>query len=231
MKHAIIGVLLLTSVSGFGQVTLVAEYPVPSFKGNTPTSFTDICLDTTRNPVSLAVCSDGGYGQFPLQNGAVQYEPPGFIAATGNFVIRGYAATPAGLSALESKGRFVFWGKQGQLPLPSGVNGTLTGLAWDGRLLWTAERSGRLTGMNPHGGTKLEAVVTHRVDFGTVESVTVHNGTLWITDGMRLARLNSRGNVEQTWMLPETVNGICFVGNDLYATAAYKKSILKFQLQ
>jgi len=229
MKHAIIGLLVLASVSSFGQVTLVAEYPVPSFKGNTPTSFTDICLDNVNG--KLAVCSDGGYGEFPLQNGAVKYDPPGFIAATGNFAIRGYAATPAGLSALESRGRFVFWGKQGQLPLPSSVNGTLTGLAWDGKLLWTAERSGRLTGMNPHGGTKLETVVTHMVDFGTVESVTFHNGTLWITDGMRLTRLNSRGNVEKTWMLPEAVNGICFVGNDLYATASYKKSILRFRLQ
>ncbi len=231
MRAMIAMILLLGTTVSFGEVFLTGEYPVPAFKSDTSTAFTDMCLDLTRGTPSLAVCSDGGYGQFPVIEGYVRYEPPGFIADTGDFVIRGYAATPVGLSALESRGRFVFWGKQGQLPLPSAINGTLTGMAWDGKLLWIAERSGRLTGLNPSGGRKLETMVTHILEIGALESVTWHDGTLWVTDGSRLVQLDSNGRASRTWLLPETVNGICFVGGSLYATAAYKKSILKFRVK
>lgn len=200
-----------------GGLNIVAEFPVPIFNSNVPTSFTDICFDTGTE--KLALCSDGGYGEFPVNNGKVQFAPPGFIAATGNFIIRGYTNTPAGLSAADNRGRFIFWGKSGRIPLPVDV-GNISEMAWDGTRLWIARQlPARLFAFLLKNGNKLILVQTVDFSFPVLQSVTFHNQTLWVTDGIHIFRLNTHQQIVSSWKVPAPISGFCFVNHTIFATS------------
>jgi len=213
----IMGILVMNTDTLAGNLNIDASFSVPIFQSNTPTNFTDICYDNQTK--KLALCSDGGYGEFPIVNGKVQFSPPGFIAATGNFIIRGYTNTPAGLSAVDNRGKFVFWGKSGRLQLPVDV-GTISGMAWDGKRLWIARKlPARLFAFRLESGNSLVLDRTVDFSFPILQSVTFHNNTLWITDGKHIFRLNKRQQILETWAYPQAISGFCFAGGVLYAVS------------
>ena len=208
-----------------GDLTINAAFPVPIFNSNAPTAFTDICFDNQTG--KLALCSDGGYGQFPIVNGKVQFGPPGFISATGNFIIRGYTNTPAGLSAVDNRGRFVFWGKRGRLPLPVDA-GNISGMAWDGTRLWIARQlPAQLFAFRLESDTTLVLDQTVDFSFPILQSVTFYNQSLWITDGSHIFRLNSQNQIVETWNYPQPITGFCFAGGALYAVSLDGRKIYR----
>ncbi len=212
-----IGLSFMSAEALAGDMVISAAFPVPTFNSSASTTFTDICFDNRTN--KLALCSDGGYGEFPIVNGKVQFTPPGFIATTGNFILRGYTNTPAGLSAVDNRGRFVFWGKKSRLPLPVDV-GNISGIAWDGARLWIARQlPAKLFAFRLKNGNSL--VLDRSIDFSfpILQSVTFHADTLWITDGIHIFRLNSRQEIADKWTLPAPISGFCFAKGVVFSVS------------
>ncbi|NOY22199.1 MAG: hypothetical protein GXO70_01645 [Acidobacteria bacterium] len=226
--------LVFVSLSFIGSPILAenpaidAIFPVPMFNSAASTTFTDICFDEQTD--RLALCSDGGYGEFPIVNGKVQFTPPGFIAATGNFIIRGYTNTPAGLSAVDNRGKFVFWGKKGRLPIPVDV-GNISGIAWDGSRLWIARQlpAGLFSFRLSDGNTLVpDRAVTF--SFPVLQSVTFYNHSLWVTDGIHIFQLDSGQQIIGTWKLPTPVSGFCFAKGILFLVSLDGHSIYRFRI-
>lgn len=213
----VLGFPLMDTETLAGNLTIDAAFSVPLFNSNAPTAFTDICFD--KQTGKLALCSNGGYGEFPIINGKVQFTPPGFIAATGNYIIRGYTNTPAGLSAVDNRGRFVFWGKSGRLPLPVDV-GNISGMAWDGTRLWIARQlPAALFAFKLADGNTLTLDRTVRFSFPILQSVTFYNNSLWVTDGIHIFRLDREQRIAGEWTLPQPISGFCFAKEALFSVS------------
>ncbi len=206
-------------------LVIEATFPVPAFNSAAPTNFTDICFD--KQTGKLALCSDGGYGEFPITNGEIRFTPPGFIAETGDFIIRGYTNSAAGLSAVDNRGRFVFWGKSGRLPLPVDV-GNISGMAWDGTRLWIARQlPALLFAFRLADGNTLTLDRTVSFSFPVLQSVTYYNNSIWVTDGSHIFRLNSQQQIVETWDYPRPISGFCFAAGALYAVSLGGHSIYR----
>ncbi len=222
-----IGLSLMTPASAGEKLNVSAAFSVPRFNSNAPTNFTDICYDSTTG--KLALCSDGGYGEFPIIKGNIRFKPPGFVATTGNFIIRGYANTPVGLAAVDNRGRFVFWGKSGRIPLIADV-GNICGMAWDGSRLWIARQlPAQLFAFRLETGKTLVLDQTVSFSFPVLQSVTFYNGSLWITDGGHIFRLNKQRQPIATWKLPAPISGFCFANHLLFAISIDGHTIYRLQ--
>jgi hypothetical protein len=226
--------LVIMGLSFTGTATLArdlvikATFPVPAFNSAAPTNFTDICFD--KQTGKLALCSDGGYGEFPINNGKIQFTPPGFIAATGNFIIRGYTNTPVGLSAVDNRGRFIFWGKSGRLPLPVDV-GNISGMAWDGTHLWIARQlPAKLFAFKLAADNTLSLDRTVNFSFPVLQSVTVYNQTLWVTDGSHIFRLNGQQQIIGEWTFPTPISGFCFAKGVVFAVSLDGHTVYRSQI-
>ncbi len=217
--------ILFSMLAFAGGLPIDAVFPVPVFESAASTSFTDICYDNQTK--KLALCSDGGYGEFPMNNGNVRFASPGFIAPTGNFIIRGYTNTPAGLSAVDNRGRFVFWGKSGRLPFPVDV-GNISGMAWDGSRLWIARQfPACLFAFRLENGDKLVLDRTVDFSFPVLQSVTFHNNVLWITDGEHIFRMNGRQQIVGNWNYPRPISGFCFADGAIFAVSLDGRAIYR----
>ena len=213
----VLGFPLMDTETFAGNLAIDAAFSVPLFNSEASTNFTDICFDQRTG--ELALCSDGGYGEFPITNGGIQFTPPGFIAATGNYLIRGYTNTPAGLSAVDNRGRFVFWGKSGRLPLPVDV-GNISGMAWDGTRLWIARQlPAGLFAFKLADGNTLTLDRTVSFSFPVLQSVTFYNNSLWVTDGSHIFRLNGEQRIAGEWTLPQPISGFCFAKEALFSVS------------
>ncbi|PJB83012.1 MAG: hypothetical protein CO090_01860 [Acidobacteria bacterium CG_4_9_14_3_um_filter_49_7] len=224
MKHAFYAIFLVIIRLPFmgtatlaGDLAIDATFSVPVFNSNAPTNFTDICFD--KGTGKLALCSDGGYGEFPITDGKIRFTPPGFIAETGNFIIRGYTNSPAGLSAVDNRGRFVFWGKSGRLPLPVDV-GNISGMAWDGTRLWIARQlPAGLFAFRLADGNTLILDRTVSFSFPVLQSVTFFDNSLWLTDGSHIFRLDGEQRIAGEWTLPRPISGFCFAKGALFSVS------------
>lgn len=224
----VLAFLFLNMIAFAGELAIGAMFPVPIFNSNAPTAFTDICFD--KQTRKLALCSNGGYGEFPIINGKVQFGPPGFIATTGNFIIRGYTNTPAGLAAVDNRGRFVFWGKSGRIPLPVDV-GDISGMAWDGNRLWIARQlPAQLFAFRLETGNTLVLDRTVNFSFPVLQSVTFHDNTLWVTDGSHIFRLNNQQQIAGQWTIPRPVSGFCFADGALFTVSLDGHTIYRSEI-
>jgi len=213
----VLGFPLMYTETLAGNLTIDAAFSVPLFNSAASTNFTDICFDQRTR--KLALCSDGGYGEFPITNGGIQFTPPGFIAATGNYIIRGYTNTPAGLAAVDNRGRFVFWGKSARIPLPVDV-GDISGMAWDGTRLWIARQlPAGLFAFRLADGNTLTLDRTVSFSFPVLQSVTFYNNSLWVTDGIHIFRLDGEQKIAGEWTLPQPISGLCFAKEALFSVS------------
>lgn len=226
IKKIIFVFIILISISCYSKTEIVKKYPIPKFKSNVSTTFTDICLDTKNG--KLAVCSDGGYGEFPIVNGDVKFYPTGFIAATKNFIMRGYAMTDKGLSAIDNLGKFVFYGKE-KLDLPKEISSEITGMACDSKNLYVSEKNSCLSilKINNHSLNLKNRIFLPLLK---LESVTFFNSNIWVTDGGIIYRLDESYNIVEEYSLPESIKGFCFVKNTVFALSTNEKTILKIKL-
>jgi len=228
MKKYNIIILFFTIISYncFSQLTVLEKFKIPKFKGNTPTNFTDICIDKKNG--KLAVCSDGGYGEFPIKNGKIIFSPPGFISSTKNFILRGYVNTDRGLSAVDNKGRFIFYGNE-KLYFPKEISGEITGATGNNNNKVIIGEKNCWLSILKIKNKKLVIEKRKLIPLLKLESVTYHNNCLWVTDGGTIYKLNNQFEIEQSHSIPEMILGFCFAKGFVFAVSQNEKYILKLK--
>jgi hypothetical protein len=205
------------------ELKLAATYQVPSF-GEVSNILTDISYETASN--RFHVCSEGGCGEFPYENGGINFGSPGFYSQTYDYILRGFAETNGGFSAIDNRKKIIFYGNSAKLPLPRGV-GEISGMAFGNGRFWIAERSGnRIIELQLKDG-QLWPTHVYPHPGQTIEGILWNQG-LWTCDQDNIYRLNKTLTINTRYQTPNHISGFIFVGGAIFATAYDQNKVYKF---
>jgi sugar lactone lactonase YvrE len=207
------------------------EFKVPDFQGKVQAPFDDLTYLEGQN--KLQVANRAGMGEFPIRDGEIVFEKPGFVAECPNCEMRGFVKTKAvALTALIWARKVLSVAgpakKTTEYPLPAEITDAC-GLSHDGECYLVGDTASN-TVYRLKIDKKKNLVVASKVkcEGSGLEAVTFFKGLIWTCEGRTLAAYDKEGKAAGKWALPGRLSGIVFAEGYLWATAMGEKKMYRF---
>lgn len=208
------------------------EFKVPNFQGKVQAPFDDVTYLEGQN--KLQVANRIGMGEFPIREGEIVFEKPGFVAECPNCEMRGFVKAKAvALTALVWARKALSVAgpakKTTEYPLPAEITDAC-GLSHDGECYLVGDTaSSTVYRLKIDKKTKALVVASKVKCEGTgLEALTSHKGFIWTCEGRTLVAYNKGGKAVAKWALPGRLSGMVFAKGFLWATAMGEKKMYRF---